>query len=146
MIVSPRLKQGDSIRIDADTYAVAGQYLYDSPLVRWYEWPLYDAINARWLLVAQVAGGLLTAQRERVELPVPPEGDDECAPAGLGLKAHGAIRFESADSTGTKFGSGRFWRFECTDGSVVIITQIGEDAGKLTGAPLDQARYVIYPA
>ena len=146
MIASPRLKPWDSIRIDADTYAVSGQYLFDSPLVRWYEWPLYDAINARWLLVAKVANGLLVAQRERIELPAPPEGERECAPAGLGLKAQGEIRFEGTGSTGTKFGSGHFWRFECADGAVVIITQIGENAGKLTGTSLDEARYVIYPA
>jgi hypothetical protein len=146
MIVSPRLKPGDSIRIDADTYSVSGEYLFDSPLIRWYEWPVYDAINARWLLVAQVGEGLLTAQRESVQLPTPPDGEQECAPHGVGLRAQGEIRFEGTSSTGTKFGRGQFWRFECTDGTVVIVTRIGEDAGKLTGTPLDASRYVIYPA
>ena len=146
MIVAPRLKQGDSIRIDGNTYAVAGEYLFDSPLVRWYEWPVYDAINDHWIYLAQVAGGLLDAKREPVALSVPPDGEDECAPAGLGLKAKGEVRLEGTSSTGTQFGLGHFWRFECADGSVVIITQIGEDSGKLTGTALDESRYVIYPA
>ena len=146
MIVSPRLKQGDSIRIDGNTYSVAGQYLFDSPLVRWYEWPVYDAINASWRLVAQVSDHLLDAQREPVSLPAPPEGARECAPAGLGLKSEGEVRFEGTGSTGTKFGRGHFWRFECADGSFVIITQIGEESGKLTGQAIDEARYAIYPA
>lgn len=144
-IAPPRLKPGDSIRIDADTYAVRGQTLYDAPVLRWYEWELYDAVNAREALLAQVGDRLYLARREDAPTPLPPT-PEALGNASLVLKAEGQVRMEACGADGSRFGRGRFWRFDAPDGAVAIVTELSGEAGRLLGTRLEAARIEVYPA
>lgn len=145
MIASPRLKIGDSIRIGTGTYSVRAQWLYDAPLTRWYEWTVYDAVNAVELRLAQIGDRLHTSTRAEFAADLPPT-PETLGNAALTPKADGQVRLETAGTAGTHFARGRFWRFGAPDGVVTTVTQFGDEVQSLLATPLDETQIEIYRA
>ncbi len=140
------LKPGDSIRVEHATYSVAAQYFYDSPTFRWYEWSAYDAVNARWILVAQIGERLWSAEREAAASAIPPTIADIGPEGAFHLDNDGDVRFESRTAAGSAFSRGRFWYFANDGACIVIVVELGGEATKLTATTLEPTRYEIYPA